>query len=290
MNFKKTSLLGATLLFAAIMGIFIACSKDNSAVPANKQALSVYLTDAPCNFDSVLIDIRAVEVKVDTSVNMHDSTYCRGDEDRDDDHRSHDEYGQWDTLAITPGVFNLLALRNGVDALLGTATLPKGTIRKIRLTLGDNNFVVVDSVRHNLNLFPGTNNYVYVKIKDGDKDDDGGNQSSVWLDFNVCASILHGYDQYFLRPFIKPFGKHHFGEIEGVVLPADAQATVKAYAGADTAIAIPEEDGRYKIRGLQAGTYSVLFESANGYMDTTINNVTIQRGKETKLPTITLHK
>ncbi len=58
----------------------------------------------------------------------------------------------------------------------------------------------------------------------------------------------------------------------------------------DTAYAFPWKDGRFKVRGLDSGTYSVYVNAGNGYKDTTINNVSVTVGKETDLGTITLHK
>ncbi|OQP56350.1 carboxypeptidase-like regulatory domain-containing protein [Niastella populi] len=56
------------------------------------------------------------------------------------------------------------------------------------------------------------------------------------------------------------------------------------------AYAFPWRDGRFKVRGLDSGIYSVFVNAGNGYQDTTINNVSVTVGKETDLGTITLHK
>ncbi|MGE5107394.1 MAG: DUF4382 domain-containing protein [Sphingobacteriales bacterium] len=292
-NLKKTTgILAVVALF--VIFLLTACRKENSAVQTQTaKKLSVYLTDDPCNYDSVFIDIRYVEVKVDTSEeHMNDDHFDDQDGDQDDDHHDHDQYGKWDTLNIKAGVYNIMALRNGADTLLGTANLPKGSIRKIRVTLGTNNRVVVAGISHPLNLYPGTNNYVYIKLGDGDLDEDHhNNQVNVWLDFNVCESIVSDNGQYYLRPIIKPFGREETGEIEGRVLPNDAEAMVKAYNDSDSAIAKPEEDdGEYKIEGLTPGTYSLLFKGANGYKDTLLTNIQVQKGEETKVPLITLKK
>lgn len=292
MNHRKIAGIFALLVSSVIL-FFTACKKENSTTSTTgTRQLSVYLTDDPCRYDSVFIDIRYVEVKVDTSEeHKDDDHYGDKDIDRDDDHKGHDEFGKWDTLTITPGVYNIIKLRNGVDTLLGKANLPKGAIRKIRLTLGNNNAVVVAGVSHPLKLFPGTNNYVYIKIHNEDADDNGGGRASVWLDFNVCESILLDNGQYYLKPVIKPFGKKQFGSIEGKVLPLEAHAMVKASNGVISATAIPEDDnGEYKIRGLQEGSYTILFQGSNGYKDSTLTNIQVRKGQETKLPLVTLRK
>ena len=80
----------------------------------------------------------------------------------------------------------------------------------------------------------------------------------------------------------------HFGGIEGKVFPFAAHAHVSAFNSQDVANAIPENDGRYEMEGLHAGTYSVKFQGSNGYHDTTINNVMVVQGRKIQLPNITL--
>lgn len=289
---KSKFILALATVCLSLLLFISACKKETSSSNSNTNAkkLSVYLTDDPCNFDSVLIDIRTVEVKIDTSSHMDDDHFGDADDDHDDDHRDHDQFGKWDTLNISPSVYNVMALRNGIDTLLGTTNLPAGRIRKIRLTLGTNNSVVVNGVSHPLNLLPGTNNYVYVKLHDEDHDDITPTQTSLWLDFDVCRSIRFSNGQYYLKPVLKPFGRNHFGSIEGKVLPAAAQAFVIAHNTVDSATAMPGREGEYDIRGLKAGTYDVSFKGSNGYKDTTITNVEVHNGQETKLAPITLHQ
>ena len=292
MTNPKKIILSLAVLISAISLLITACKKDNSSGSEQQpKKLSVYLTDDPCMYDSVFVDIRYVEVKIDTSdEHMNDNHFDDHDSDADDDHQDHDQFGKWDTLGITPGVYNIMKLRNGVDALLGTANLPKGSIRKIRLTLGTNNSVIISGISHLLNLYTGTTNYVYVKIHEDDEDDDDTTECSIWLDFHICESIIQDNGQYYLKPFIKPFCMDKSGVIEGIVLPGAAHPLVKAYTSSDTSTAIPEEDGEYKIRGLKEGTYKLLFRGFNGYKDSLISNIQVKKGEETKVPLITLKK
>ncbi len=271
---------------------FTACQKNYSGSDnlSKPRQLAVYLTDDPCNFDSVFVDIKFVEVKIDTSKeHMNDDHHGDNDDDRDDDNQHNDSFGRWDTLKINSGVYNILKLRNGIDTLLGTANIPTGSIRKIRITLGTNNRLVVNGVSKPLNLLAGTNNYVYIKIHNEDEDDDNNMHTSLWLDFNVCESIKLINGQYYLKPVLKPFSKKSYGEIKGKVLPSAAHAFVTAKSGSDSATALPENDGRYKIRGLRPGTYSLKFRGSGGYNDTTINNIQVQKNSEIEIATVTLH-
>ena len=293
MKILKKSITWAGMLILTVSLLITACQKQ--VTPGNNttsaKQLSVYLTDDPCQYDSVFIDIRYVEVKIDTSAeHMNDDHYGDNDDDKNDDHQHHDQYGKWDTLTIRPGVYNVLRLRNGIDTLLASGNLPVGKIRKIRLTLGTNNSLVKAGVTYPLNLWPGTNNYVYLKIHNEDEDEVTAGHSAIWMDFNVCESIRLTGGQYYLKPFLKPFSMQQFGRIEGKVFPHDALPFVKAFNATDSASAIPEEEGEYKIRGLKEGAYTISFTGSNGYRDTTISNIQVQRGRETHIPDITLRK
>jgi Domain of unknown function (DUF4382) len=284
----------AIILFICILVSEIGCKKSSVDTNTKIKKLSVWLTDDPSQYDSVLVDIRFVEVKVDSGKQHEDDDQFGDDDaDHDDDHHGHDQYGKWDTLSIQPGVYNILALRNGINMLLGTGNIT-GKIRKIRITLGTNNSVYVAGVQHPLSLYPGTNNYVYVKIHDEDEDDDhegnnnGVTNTNIWLDFDVSRSVIEKNGQFYLKPVLKPFSRKHFGSIEGKVFPSAAHPLVSAYNSQDSAHAIPEDDGEYEMEGLHEGTYSVNFQAFNGYRDTTINNVVVHAGKKVKLPNITL--
>jgi hypothetical protein len=241
-------------------------------------------------YDTVLIDIKYVEVKVDTnSMHKHDDHFGDNDNDRDDDHRGGDQFGQWDTLSFAPGIYNISSLKNGIDTLLGTTTV-NGTIRKIRITLGTNNSLQTGGVSYPLNLFPGINNYLYVKINDRHHHQNTSGQTALWVDFDISRSIVKLGNAYYLRPVLRPFCDNNFARLRGKVQPAAATPMVIVFNSTDTANAIPHFNGDYKIRGLKEGTYSILFKGYNGYKDTTINNIQLLNGVENLIPTITLTK
>ena len=287
---KNPLTLVGLFLFVSIL-VFSACQKqvDGSVNAGTGKQLSVYLTDDPCMYDSVLIDIRYVEVKIDTSKeHMDDDHFGDDDNDGDDDNQHRDRYGKWDTLAIRAGVYNILKLRNGIDTLLGRGNLPVGKIRKIRLTLGENNSLVKSGLRYPLNLLAGANKYVYLKLKGEDEDEIAIGQSAVWIDFDVCESIKFKNGQYFLKPYLKAFSLKQYGKIEGKVFPRMASPFVKVFNNTDSATAMPEDDGEYKVRGLREGIYNIKFTGSNGYFDTTITNIQVRKGEETHIANITL--
>lgn len=270
---KNTKLILSAFLFSIFLIGFYACKKEGSSV-TQPAAAKIYLTDHPTPiFDSVFIDIQKLEVKV---------------EDRD----SID--GGWVTLDIHPGVYNILRFRNGLDTLFANGNLPNSQIRKIRLTLGGDN-----SLMKNGQSFP-------LKIKDNDRQvvanldntnfDVSGSQVFFWIDFDAGNSIRidnsgsGNNNGFLLKPHIKIFTKTQSGRIEGRVSPLAADPIVKAVMGSDTATAIPNHEGEFKIVGLNAGTYQVIIDAQNGYVDTTMNNVVVRKGEDTHLPNVSLHQ
>jgi hypothetical protein len=287
---------GKPLFFPAFILVvslfFYGCQKevnsDTGTVPAGKSKLSVFLTDGPTDFQQVLVDIQRIEVKIDTCRRHHDDDHdgpgC------DDDHDSLSSRCEiWDTLAIHPGVYDLLTLRNGVDTLLASGFILNGKIERIKVTLGTNNSVMVDSVLHPLHLL-NNQPFVYVNIHREHLDSISSNNFRLFLDFDLSRSIKIINGEFWLKPVLKPFGRHSTGEIEGKVRPVHSFGTIKAFNAGDTAFARPEDEGEFKIRGLRDGTYSLFIDGINGYQDTTITNIIVRRGRETELGLIRLHQ
>lgn len=297
------------LLFTSLISFVFflaACQKENSIeIPQGTQNLSVFLTDNPALFDKVLIDIRNLEVCVDTSDddsngrsndNDDDDNSGRGSDDDDHDDDDHDgtddDSCNWQNISIRAGVYDLLSLRNGIDTLLGSTQVPSGRIRKIRLTLGDHNSLIIDSISYPLTIPGITQQSIVIKVSDDDIQFTGNGQVRIDIDFDAGRSIIFRDNRYFLYPQLKSFCDEKSARIEGKVSPASAApVTVTVYNLSDTAIAIPDKkDGKFKLRGLKEGSYSISFKGSNGYRDTVIQNISLTRGRELKLPEIQLQK
>jgi len=293
MKKSRLFLVSALAFFGAILFV-VSCQKnissDTASIPAGKSKLSVYLLDGPNDYQQVNIDIRGILVKVDTCDKA-------GREDDDDHHGCDDDHDSvrvqcdiWDTLSINAGVYDLLKLQNGVDTLLASGYIPQGRIERIKFVLGTNNTVMVDSVIHTLKL-RNNQDFIFLNIKHEDIDSITSNNFQLYLDFDLSRSIQFKNGDYWLKPVLKPFGHHSSGEIEGKVRPVKSHGIIAAINGTDTTFARPDHhEGEFKIRGLKPGTYSVLIDGTNGYLDSLIQNVQVQRGREVKLGTIVLHK
>ena len=273
--------------------LFVACNKENSgnsSIPAGKSQLSVYMMDDPVPFTQVLIDIKQVAVKIDTAAHHDDND--------DDEHEWNDDYRGckngnstiWDTLAIKPGVYDLLKLRNGTDTLLASGLIPNGKVLKVRITLGTNNTIYTDSVTHYPLHIIGPFTFFDINVRRENISVIDNAHFKLWFDFNLAKSIFFFNNAYWLRPELKPFNDMAKPKLEGRVLPEGASPLVEVFNQKDTLYALPWDEGYYQVRGLDAGTYSVYFKGQHGYRDTTIKNITVNGTGVTKVPTITLHK
>jgi len=281
-------------VFAVMAGSLLflySCQKEANlnAVPEGKAKLSIYLTDGPLDFQHVWVDIQSIAVKIDTCRRNGDDDHDNGpgcDNDHDSLSGSCD---YWDTLAINPGVYDLLTLRNGVDTLLASGFVLNGKIERIKFTLGTNNSLMVDSVTYPISLI-NNQQYIFVNVGRDHLDSISSSNFQLYLDFDLARSIRYINGQYWLRPYLKPFSRHSFGVIEGKVRPVRSHSLIKAFNATDTAYARPWSEGEFKIRGLRPGTYSLLIDGINGYQDTLINNITVERGEDTELGVIQLRQ
>lgn len=245
------------LAVALIMGLS-SCAKDG-----NTATLVVHLTDAPANYEEVLIDVQGIQIH--SSLNEAE--------------------GAWTTLPVTAGVYNLLNFRNGLDVLLATAELPVGTISQMRLILGTNNRVKIGGVYYNLDTpsaqQSGLKFNIHAVLTEGITYD-------LWIDFDAARSIVaKGNGTYSLKPVIRTFNEAVTGAIKGIVLPVAASATVRAIANGDTLSTMAAADGKFMFKGIVAGTYKMLIEPKATYTGRTID-VVVATGLVTDMGTITL--
>jgi hypothetical protein len=277
-NIIRITLVGLLLCTA----LFYSCQKDpggngNETSDMNQpHPVTIYLTDHQTPvFDSVFIDLRRFEVKLEDDTLPNDG---------------------WVSLAINPGIYNILRFRNGLDTLFATGTLPNARIRKIRLVLGTQNSAMKDGQSFPLRV-KDEDREVIANVESNNFEITPTGQVLFWIDFDAGNSIQvdnsgsGSGNGYRLKSHIKIFTRSNSGRIEGRVLPAAADPIVKAIIGSDTATAIPgDSNGEFKIVGLNAGTYKVLIDGQNGYNDTTINNVIVRNREDTHLPVIVLHQ
>ncbi len=286
---KTTSLLAFVFLIASLL-LFFSCSKEQSVNSDGKQRVTIRINDHPLEgLTNVWVDVQYVEVKVDTTSGRRDDDDYDDDDNDDDDDKDCDRYGTWDTLKITPGIYDMLRFRNGLDTLLATGFVNTGTIHKIRITLGNANEISKDSAVTRIPLsICNRKPYVYVKLKDKEHTEIVNGEVRIQLDFDIARSISYRDGRYCLQPFIKAYSKNKTGSVEGEVGPRAANAMPMLFNSTDTAYALPDSDGEFEMEGLKPGTYSLRFNPAANYRDTLLTGIVVKAGQETELKKIVL--
>jgi len=75
---KRKQLLIAAFAILTTSAMIAACNKGTSTengLPASQQSVSLYLTDGPGVFNNVFLDIKSVEILVDTAKNTRYSIF-----------------------------------------------------------------------------------------------------------------------------------------------------------------------------------------------------------------------
>ncbi len=289
----KQVFLGVMMFFATALAITSCKKTDSAQIPAGKQNLSLYLTDGPGFFDKVFVEIKAVQVLVDTTKDTRRNDTCNWDRvgayiGSAQGNRK-DSGLVWANLNINAGVYDILNLRNGVDTLLASTEIPKGAIRLIRIEIGTNNSVVKDSVTYPLYWPDNKPNYILIKLKGHETEEFLPNKIRLWLDFDVSRSVvIVNNNKFYLKPVFHFFVEKTTASVSGKVKPQDAKAVLTLFNGTDTAYALPNKSGEFKMRGLKDGTYSLYVNGSNNYKDTTINNIVVQAPKNTNVGVIEL--
>jgi hypothetical protein len=282
-------------LTVLLIGIFsFACQKTGVMADDHgnhgTSSVHIFLTDDPSLvFDHVFLDITKVEIKVEDDTEATHESEHQGEVDDSDSHG--DASGGWMTVTIHPGVYDILQFRNGLDTLFATTTFDAAkALKKVRITLGTNNSVVLNGASSPLTL-NGNDNFIVVKIDESAVAVNSGALTNFWVDIDAGRSIRQHGGIFELKPSVKVFSKEKSGGIEGRVLPGNAAAVVMAINGTDTATAKPEAEGEFKFIGLKAGTYTLVYHAtANNYLDATVNNVVVSGTEDVHVPDVTLHQ
>jgi len=246
-------------IFAFIFALLViggACKKDNNEVEPGTTPVAVRMTDAPGNYQQVNVDIIGVEFKNDNGTTVN--------------------------LNVSAGVYNLLDFVNGVDTLIASGNFPSGMLSQIRLILGPNNTVMVDSVIYPLStpsaMQSGLKLNVHIELR-------AGVLYTLLLDFDADQSIVNtGNGEYILKPVIRVLNLATTGSIHGSVSPSSAlPATASATDGANTYTTFTDTTGSFLLVGVPAGSYSVEITPQSPYLPTTVSNVIVTVGNMTEL-------
>lgn len=250
---RSISYLALALFLATV---FSGCSESE---PEGGEAnIQFRLTDMPGEYQQVNIDVLSVEVK------FNDSTV---------------------SLNTNQGVYNLLEFVNGKDTLLVDDQLPSGYITQIRLILGDNNTVMIDSIVYDLKTPSAQQSGLKLNVHE---EIISGESYAYMIDFMVEKSIVEtGNGKYILKPVIKVYTEAVTGSIQGVAWPAESKALVMAIMNEDTVSTYADTvSGMFLIRGLSEGNYDMAFSPLEAYQHTIIPNVAVISGQTMLMDTV----
>ena len=289
---KKTNLFVAASLIAIVSLVAVACNKSTSVENGpGIQQVNFMLTDGPGSYDNVFIDIKSLQIVIDTArEGSRKRDTCNWDHIGSHRESRKDSGLVWTTIPIKAGVYDILKFRNGLDTLFASANVPKGSVRLVRIEFGANNSVVKDSVNYPLNLSPNLPNFIVIKLKGNEFEEFASRRHRLWLDFDVSRSIIEVNGRFYLIPVMHTFVEKNTASVAGKVKPRDAKAVITLFNNTDTAYALPNKEGEFKMRGLKDGTYKLFVKASNGYRDTTINNVVVVQPKTTSVGVIELKK
>ncbi|MFZ6011039.1 MAG: DUF4382 domain-containing protein [Bacteroidota bacterium] len=262
----KKNVKRVILAFAVSLLLLVAFSSCDSG--EKNARVQVWLTDAPGDYQEVNVDIQGVDIHSDAN--------------------AADGGPGWKALTVNKGVYNLLELTNGLDTLLGEIEIPGGRISQIRLKLGNQNSIKVNNQTFNLTTPSGQQSGLKLQVHEVLAE---GITYKILLDFDVARSIvLTGSSVYKLKPVIRAITQAQDGAIKGVVVPAESTPAIYAIQNLDTlGTTYVDSTGHFLLRGLAAGSYSVVFAPNSNYSVTVKDGVTVQLGVVTDMGNVAIN-
>ena len=261
------------ILFSMVaICLLVACTSNSEDRPSGPASLTVKLMDAPGDFEHVYVDVVEVRVKFES--------------DDDDD-------SGWQTLDMAnEGVYDLLELTGGVDVtLVDNVEIEAGTLKQVRLVLGENNSIVIDGEELPLNTPSAQQSGL--KIQVNQELEPNFNYTFI-LDFDVEESIVFAGNSgnINLKPVLRASLEANSGSISGVVLPTGIAVEVSATNSETEATTFTDADGNFLIAGLPAGSYEVTIvpDPDSGLTEATVSDVIVTVGEITDLGEIILNE
>lgn len=155
-----------------VVSCFHACSKDDGDGTAT---IKLLLKDAPGDYQQVNVEV--IDVELHTSSNG------------------------WQTIPVNDSIYDLLLLAGNANTFLANAIVPASNLTQLRLILGTQNTVMVDSIIYPLVL--SSQDISGLKINLNQSLTPGAPYTLV-IDFDAAASVHQtGNGSYKLKPVLK---------------------------------------------------------------------------------------
>lgn len=167
----KNLLLPIFIVSAITLAVF-SCSKYESGT----SQLTIKMKDAPGDFQQVNVEILEIQV--------------------------HNSSTGWSTLPTNQGIYDLLTLQDSVTAVLvNSGAFPSGQTSQLRMILGENNTVMVDSVIYDLKTPSAQQSGLKINVK---TDFLPNETYEILLDFDAEKSVVkQGNGKFNLKPVLK---------------------------------------------------------------------------------------
>ncbi|MCP9290526.1 DUF4382 domain-containing protein [Gracilimonas sediminicola] len=233
--------------------------------------MKISLTDAPAAYDEVNIEIRQVLVNQDEDADEPN--------DNGEDNDEGEEDNGWYSILDDSMTVNLLDYQNGNTLELGETELETGQYNQVRLILGDDNTVVVDGETYALATPSAQQSGLKLLVNANVEEDQ---VYELVIDFDASQSIVEtGNGNYILKPVLRTVNLEEQASIAGTVLPVEAEPFVYAIVGQDTVGTQPDNEGNFKLVGLEDATYNVSFNPTNdAYADSLVEGIELEDGEE----------
>ena len=185
------------ILFLSIVLLFAGFGCTDSNTSQSDAYLKFYLTDSPGEFQQVNIDVETIKVIFNDSIIE---------------------------IPSNTGVYNLLDFTNGKDTLIADAELPAGSLSQIRLILGENNSLMIDSVMFDLKTPSSQTSGLKLNVH---QEISPGEAYSYIIDFDAKRSIVSkGNGKHNLKPVIRVFTEVLTGSVQGTISPPAADSLI----------------------------------------------------------------
>lgn len=283
MTLKKNFTIAIVLIS---MIVIQSCNNDDANNPATTARVQLKLVDLPGDYLAVNVNI--VDVQYNNS----------------------EDVGGWKSFKSFEGeqVVNLTDLVGGVNLVLSNEVIPAGTLKQIRLILGDGNNVVVEGQDELPGLpialdTPSAQQSGLKLILDTELE--AGFSYTFILDWDVQKSIIKtGSGKYILKPVIRVQAEANTGAIEGTVTGEKTDDAVEGPVNLENvlvklyksdanegdepyATTLTSSDGYFIFEGLPTVDYKIVIDQ-DGYDLYETTDVTVKVNEILPVGTIAL--
>lgn len=261
--------LTKVILLLFFVACFTNCSNESVNQEIERASITVKLFDAPGDFEKVYVEI--VDVLLLT-IDDKSAPNC------------------WLSLNAKGGVYNLLDLTGGVEALLvEDLKIPAGMIYELKLVLGENNSIVTNGKA--LPLFTPFSHQKGLEMRI-DQNLKNNMSYTFLIDFDVEQSILKTStpDYFILSPELRFNIEVLSGSIQGKISNTLAQTKISIISETKHISTFTDSDGNFVLKGIPSGSYSIQItpDAKSGYSGMTVNDLKVSVGKVTEVGIIEL--